>query len=79
MKCVVRKAMRRRIALPERFAQNMQTRTISFVEVFGGRTPPSVAFPSCKPGVTDLTLFETSCTPGTISRVRDMRCLSHAS
>jgi hypothetical protein len=78
MKRVVRKAMRRRIVLPERFAQNVRTRVNGFVDVFRVRTRPRAAFPSCKRAVTDPTLFENSCTPGTTSRVRDTRCLSHA-
>jgi hypothetical protein len=79
MKFVVRKVMRRRIAIPERFAQNVRTRVIGFVEVFGVRTRPHVALSGFTPAVTDPTLFENSCTPGTSSQVRDTRCLSHAS
>jgi hypothetical protein len=38
------KAMRRRIALPKRFAQNTSTAVFAFAEAFRVRTPPRVAF-----------------------------------
>jgi hypothetical protein len=78
MKFVVR-TMRRRVVLPERFAQNVRTGVIGFMEVFRVWMRPGVAFPSCTPAVTDPTLFENLCTSGTTSRLRDTDCLSHAS
>jgi len=44
MNRVVIKAMRRRIALPERFAQNTSAAVFAFAEAFGVRTRPCVAF-----------------------------------
>jgi hypothetical protein len=44
MKFAVKKAMRRRIALPKRFAQYMGTRVLYFAQAFGVRTRPRVAF-----------------------------------
>jgi len=79
MKCVARKAMRRRIALPEQFAQNAPTGVIGSEESFAVRKSPRNAFPGCKNTVTVPTFSQNLHTADTKLRVRDTRFLSHAS
>jgi hypothetical protein len=79
MKCVARTAVRRRIALPEQFAQNAPTGVIGSVEGFAVRKSLRNTFPDCKDTITDPTFSQNLRTADTTSRVRDTRCLSHAS
>jgi hypothetical protein len=79
MKSAVKKAIRRRIALPTPFAQNMRTHVFGFAEAFGVRPRPRVAFRSSALAVIDPTLPDKPCNLDTTFPIRDTHSLSHAS